>query len=182
MLLIDLKSDHLLGETLDFGLDDRVPQSGGEGCKGGGVEDFLLRLVEDSLLRLVGELEGSHQRLDNWSLEAQHFATSRRRRFPIALGRMPPSFFFAALSRAPARNGATSVGTSPFTMTLTRRVRDWRALTLLPGAAWRVALMCSGLRPEGPGAEPRLNLLTALSTSAWEKVSWGTSVLGRGPG
>ena len=65
MLLIDLKSDHLLGETLDFGLDDRVPQSGGEGCKGGGVEDFLLRLVEDSLLRLVGELEGSHQRLDN---------------------------------------------------------------------------------------------------------------------
>ena len=65
LLLIDLLSEHLLGETLDFGLHDRVPQRGGEGRKGGGVEDSLLWLVEDSLLRLVGVLEGSHQRLDD---------------------------------------------------------------------------------------------------------------------
>ena len=63
MLLVDLQSEHFLGETLDFGFDDWFPQSSGEGRKGGGVEDSLLWLDGDSFLRLVGGLEGSHQRL-----------------------------------------------------------------------------------------------------------------------
>ena len=63
-------------------------------------------------------------------------------------------------------------------MVVTSLVRVCNALSLLPGAAWRVILRCSGRRPDGPGADPRRNFLTAFSTSAWPKVIWGVYVVG----
>ena len=59
LLLVDHQSEHLLGEALDLGFDDWLPQSRGEGRKGGRVENSLLWLDGDSFLGLDGGLEGS---------------------------------------------------------------------------------------------------------------------------
>ena len=114
--------------------------------------------------------------------EAAHLATIRRRMFPTAMGRTPPSFFRPAWSLAPQRNGATLAGTSPFSIALTRRVRLASALSLLAGASLRASLTCSGLRPDRPPADPFRKRWTALKTAGWETVRGGVSEVGRGMG
>ena len=102
---------------------------------------------------------------------AAHLPFRRRSRLPTAMGLIPPVFFFPAWSLAPHMKGATIAGTLPAIIEFTSLVRFWRAGAILFGAARNILLRCSGLSPDGPGADHFLNLSTVFITSSLEKVS-----------
>ena len=81
----------------------------------------------------------------------------RRKVFPMAMGRTPPSGLRRAIRLAPKKIGQTWDGTSPLRITFSMVVRAWRRCELA-APVWRdmSCSMCCGLSLSGPEAEPGL--------------------------
>ena len=79
---------------------------------------------------------------------------SRRRVQPTAISLTHP-FFSSAVREAPKKNGQTALGVLPCRMTFTKDVRALSSSGLPPSAEVPVmSLMCWGVRPSGPPADP----------------------------
>ena len=83
---------------------------------------------------------------------------------PIAIGRIPPSFFDKPMRYAPARKGCTSKGTKPAERWLTKSVRTSRAGVWL--FIWMACNRWDARVPEEPGAEPFGKDRSFLSTKS----------------
>ncbi|KAG7302222.1 hypothetical protein JYU34_013701 [Plutella xylostella] len=82
-------------------------------------------------------------------------ATRRRSALPIAIGRIPPSFFINAHRDAPYKNGVTSLFTIPLSIKFAKlHIEPNRTAPLSPAPADVNFLRSSGRIPSKPGAEP----------------------------